>query len=128
MSATPSTFDWRTWPGGVCASSSAIMPWAQTPPAATPRVLMKSRRVGLMSGCDVWVGEARSTSDGRRDGGHVELLDPHRRNERGASAVVGFARVNRHRLADEREIVVADERGHVPAEVLHRPDDLAVLD
>ena len=28
MSASPLNFDWRTWPGGVCASSSAIMPWA----------------------------------------------------------------------------------------------------
>src|SRR5687768_15635866 len=89
---------------------------------------MKSRRVGLMSGYGWWVCEVRATSDGGRNGGHVELLDPHRRNERGAAAIVGFAGVNRHGLADEREIVVADERGHVPAEVLHGSDDLAVLD
>ena len=42
--------------------------------------------------------------------------------------VVGLADVHRDRLAERGDVVEAARRAVVPPEVLHRPDDLAVLD
>src|SRR3954447_3149963 len=67
-------------------------------------------------------------SDGRRDGRHIEFFNSNWWNERGVPGVEPFTHVHRNGLADEREVVVADDGRHVPAEVLHRPDDLAILD
>src|SRR5258705_10722458 len=66
--------------------------------------------------------------NGRGNRRHVEVFDSDRRDQRRAAPVVRFARVHRHALADRGDVVEADDRRHVPAEVLHRPGDLAVLD
>src|SRR4051812_44428685 len=64
----------------------------------------------------------------RRNRRHIKLLDAYRRHERGTTTVVRLAGVNRYRLPDEREVVVTNERRHVPPEVLHGPDDFTLLD
>src|SRR3569833_1014177 len=70
----------------------------------------------------------RLWSDGRCDGRHIEFLNTNWWNERRVTGIKSLAHVHGNRLADEREIVVANDRGHVPAEVLDRIGDLAVLD
>ena len=92
-----------------------------------PTPLMKSRR-DVIEILRFAQDDSDLGSDGRRDRRHIEFFDAHRRHERRVRRAERFARLHRHRLADEREIRVADERRHVPAEVLHRSNDLAVLD
>src|SRR5262245_66643888 len=69
-----------------------------------------------------------SWSDRWRNRRHIEFFNTHRWNERRIARAERLAHVHRHWFADEREIVVSDERRHVPAEILHGRDDLAVLD
>src|SRR5258705_4120668 len=66
--------------------------------------------------------------NGRGNRRHVEVFDSDRGDQRRAAPVVRFTRVHRHALADRGHVVEADDRRHVPAEVLDRAGDLAVLD
>src|SRR3954462_3730915 len=107
MSESPLNFESITRPGGVCARRSAIRSLPATTMPAAPTVLMKSLRV-----CDMWILRRRRY---RR---HVEVFDPDRGHQRGAGPVVRLAGVHRHALADGGDVVEADQRRHVPAEVL----------
>src|SRR5688500_18377084 len=50
----------------------------------------------------------------RRHRRHVELFNAHGRDECRVAAVERLAEQHRHGLADEREVVVADQWAHVP--------------
>src|SRR5262245_47434758 len=137
MSESPLNFDSRTLPCGVCAIRSATTSLAATAIPERATVLTKSRRfISCPRGRLLAAVSITRLSDrcllaafGRiwlwpdshcwRHRGHEEVFDANRGHERRAWTVVRFAGVNRHRLSDRRDVVVANERRHVPAEVLH---------
>src|SRR4051812_2002743 len=110
MSAMPLNFDSSTSPVGPVAINSAtrsceMSAVAAVTPMPLPTVFRKSRRDFVMS--------SPYGLDGRGDGRHIEFFNTNWWNERRISRVKAFAHVHRHRFTDEREIVVADDGGHV---------------
>src|SRR5688572_12525305 len=101
---------------------------ARTTPDAAAALMNSLRVVAIFP----LIGAAKATpyvnSDRGRNGRHVKVFEPRRWNEGGVAAVVRLTHVHRNRFADQRHVVVAHERRHVPAEVLDRPGDFAVLD
>src|SRR5690606_12134118 len=93
------------------ARRSATRSLAASATVVAPAPLRKSRRFHAMAD--------PSRSDGRRDRGHREVLDLHRGHHGRAGLVVGLARVHRHGRPERADVVEADHRRLVPAEVLH---------
>src|SRR5581483_1547262 len=116
MSDRPLNVEVIGLPFGDCAINSPTRSLEAMRMPVAPVYFRKSRRDGLIA------------LHRRRNGRHVEIFDANRRHQRRARAVVRFAGVNRLRFADRRDVRERDERRHVPAEVLHRTGDLAVLD